>query len=339
MVRRPKSLIRLLLPRPSRRLTRRAMRLLMPSPGRKPIATSKAVLVPTRQRKAERNARPTGRFLSVDAVRVHYISRGKGRPVVLLHGNGAMAEDFVISGLVDLLKQRYRVIAIDRPGFGHTDRPRHRIWTPSAQAQLVQRVLARLKVERPVIVAHSWGTLVALAMASAAGHGLNGHVLRGLVLLSGYYYPTARADAAASAPLAVPGMGDAMRYMASPAVGHMVGQRFIRRAFWPRPVPSRFKARFPVDFAFRPEQLRATAEDAAVMPSAAAALRHSYPRLRLPVVIMSGEADDIIAPAAQSSRLHRDIVDSKLVIVPGVGHMIHYAARGRIARFVDALMG
>ena len=130
--------------------------------------TNKAVRRTTRAVKtleSEQTSRPPGRFTVVDGVRVHYIARGKGRPVVLIHGNGTMAEDFVICGLVDRLAERYRVIAIDRPGFGHTDRPRSRVWTASAQAHLVHRVLERLKVERPVIVGHSWGTLVALVLA------------------------------------------------------------------------------------------------------------------------------------------------------------------------------
>jgi len=105
--------------------------------------------------KAERPRRAPGRFVEIDGLRVHYIVRGKGRPVVLLHGNGTMAEDFIICGLLDQLAKRYRVIAIDRPGFGQ--RPRHRLWTASAQAHLVHRVLERLNVERPVIVGHSWG--------------------------------------------------------------------------------------------------------------------------------------------------------------------------------------
>src|SRR5688572_27205171 len=101
--------------------------------------TNKAVRQTTRAVRtleAEQTSRPPGRFVVVDGVRVHYIARGKGRPVVLIHGNGTMAEDFVICGLVDQLAKRYRVIAIDRPGFGHTDRPRYRVWTASAQAHL-----------------------------------------------------------------------------------------------------------------------------------------------------------------------------------------------------------
>src|SRR5829696_2313979 len=147
---------------------------------------------------SEQTSRPPGRFVVVDGVRVHYIVKGKGRPVVLIHGNGTMAEDFVICGLVDQLAKNYRVIAIDRPGFGQTERPRHRVWTAWAQAHLLHRVLERLNVERPVIVGHSWGTLVALTLAVSRWRDI-----RGLVLLSGYYYPTPRADVALSAPLAI----------------------------------------------------------------------------------------------------------------------------------------
>src|SRR4051794_18847299 len=160
--------------------------------------TSKAVRKTRRAVKAAEAAetrRSPGRFVEVDGLRVHYIARGKGRPVVLIHGNGTMAEDFVICGLVDQLAKRYRVIAIDRPGFGHTERPRHRIWTASAQARLVRRVLERLNVERPVIVGHSWGNIVSLALATQAPDEL-----QGLLLLSGYYYPTRRADVALITP-------------------------------------------------------------------------------------------------------------------------------------------
>src|SRR5215213_6852623 len=216
----------------------------------------------------EQTSKPPGRFVVVDGVRVHYIARGKGRPVVLIHGNGTMAEDFVICGLVDRLAERYRVIAIDRPGFGHTDRPRHRVWTASAQAHLVHRLLERLNVERPVIVGHSWGTLVALALAVGGWREL-----RGLVLLSGYYYPTRRADVALTAPLAIPGVGDAARSMVPQAVGHLLAPQAFRHVFWPQAVPARFKTRFPVEIAMNPDQLRASAEDTVSLNAAAALLQ------------------------------------------------------------------
>ena len=47
-----------------------------------------------RARKVEREHPPTGRFVTVDGVRLHYIEKGEGPPVVLLHGNVVTAEDF-----------------------------------------------------------------------------------------------------------------------------------------------------------------------------------------------------------------------------------------------------
>jgi hypothetical protein len=53
-------------------------------------------------KKAEHDNPPEGQFLDVDGVRLHYVERGSGEPLVLLHGNGSMIQDFESSGLVDL---------------------------------------------------------------------------------------------------------------------------------------------------------------------------------------------------------------------------------------------
>ena len=298
--------------------------------GRKTVrAARKAVkaLTPEPIRKAP------GRFVEIDGARVHYIARGRGRPVVLLHGNGTMAEDYEICGLIDRLATRYRVIAIDRPGFGHSDRPRHTLWTATAQARLIHRVLDALNVERPLVLGHSWGTLVTLALATAEWREL-----RGLVLLSGYYYPTQRADVTLSAPLALPGIGDAARSLMPSALAPALAAQSFRQVFRPQSVPARFKARFPVEVAMNPTQLRASSEDAASMNAAARLLQHAYVKLRIPVAILAGEADTVVETEEQSRRLHGDIAGSTLTLLPKLGHMIHYSAGGAIGRAVDALM-
>ena len=94
-----------------------------------------------RARKAEREHPPAGQFVTVDGVRLHYIERGEGPPVVLLHGNVVTAEDFDTSGVLDLVAQRHRVIAFDRPGFGYSDRPHGSAWSAGTQAELDPRCL------------------------------------------------------------------------------------------------------------------------------------------------------------------------------------------------------
>jgi hypothetical protein len=93
--------------------------------------------------KAVRDNPPQGQFLEINRVRLHYIERGTGEPLVLLHGNGSMIQDFESSGLVDLAAKNHRVIVFDRPGFGHSERPRNVIWTPAAQAELINNALQR----------------------------------------------------------------------------------------------------------------------------------------------------------------------------------------------------
>jgi len=66
-------------------------------------------------RKAERDNPAAGQFVEVDGVRLHYVDRGSGEPVVLLHGNGSMIQDFEASGLIAMAAGKYRVIAFDRP--------------------------------------------------------------------------------------------------------------------------------------------------------------------------------------------------------------------------------
>src|ERR1700744_5496798 len=107
-------------------------------------------------RKAERNNPPKGRFLDVNGVRLHYVERGAGAPLVLLHGNGSMIQDFESSGLIDLAAKNHRVIVFDRPGFGHSERPRNVFWTPDAQAELIKRALERLGVSNAIVLGHSW---------------------------------------------------------------------------------------------------------------------------------------------------------------------------------------
>lgn len=291
---------------------------------------ARTVLAPARPAAPRR---PRGRYVLVDGLRVHVLVRGRGRSVVLIHGNGTMAEDFAICGLIDRLAERYRVIAIDRPGFGRTDRPRHRIWTASAQAALLHRVLESLKAERPLLVGHSWGTLVALAMAFEPGREL-----RGLVLLSGYYFPEQRADVSLAGPLALPGLGDAARALVPASVNRALAAQSFQRVFRPQPVPARFAAAFPIETATGATQLRAVTEDAATMNAAAGWLQCGYHRLSLPVAIVTGSADNIVNAATQSMRLHGVLPHSTLKVLPGHGHMIHYGARATVERVIDAMM-
>jgi pimeloyl-ACP methyl ester carboxylesterase len=280
-------------------------------------------------RDAEAKYPPIGRFLEVNGVRLHYIDRGQGEPVVLIHGNGTMLQDFTVSGMVDHLSARHRVIVFDRPGYGYSDRPR-RLWTPRAQAKVLEKALQQMGIHQAVVLGHSWGSLVAVALALQAPF-----LVRSLVLASGYYYPTVRADVFLQSPPAIPLLGDVMRYTVSPPLARLMLPRMIRRAFEPAPVPKQFDSLFPKELMVRPSQLRAAAEDSALMIPGAVDLQDHYRDLAMPVIIIAGEDDQIADVGRQSRRLNGELPGSKFILLPGLGHMIHHSAPADLIRAIE----
>lgn len=278
--------------------------------------------------RAERNNPPIGRFVTVHGTKVHYLERGTGTPLVLLHGNGSMIEDFQSSGLIDAASEKYRVIAFDRPGFGHTPRSRDTSWTPAAQADLIAAAMRKLGASRALVLGHSWGTLVALSLA--VDHP---GAVQGLILASGYYYPTVRADVVILSPPAIPVVGDILSHTLSPLLSRLIWPLLLRKVFGPSPVPEKFRG-FPEEMAVRPSQIQASAAEAALMIPAAHELQHHYKQLKVPIAIIAGE-DDRLIEVEQAEALHRDIPHSTLTLVAGSGHMVHQTATTAVLRVVD----
>lgn len=281
-------------------------------------------------RRAEAATPPAGQFVEVDGVRLHFVERGHGGDtVVLLHGNGVTLQDYEASSVLDLAAGKHRVIAFDRPGFGYSERPRTTVWTPSHQAALILQALKELGIEKAVVVGHSWGTLVALAMAVQ-----DPAAVKGLVLLSGYYYGTARPDVVPMSAPAIPLLGDIMAHTISPIAGRLMTPPAARASFHPAPVSDKF-ARFPVGLTLRPSQIRATAADTAMMVPAAIELSRHYSAISVPVIAMAGEGDLIAHKNKHAERLVTDIPDSELRVVRGQGHLFHYAVPEQVVAAIE----
>ena len=287
--------------------------------------------VQAKKRSTERENPPQGKFVEVDGVRLHYLERGTGPTLVLLHGNGVFANDFELSGLLDNAATPYRVIAFDRPGFGYSERPASTVWTPEEQARLLYKALHQLGIERPIVVGHSWGTLVALSMALDYPDDV-----RALVLLSGYYYPSLRLDAPMSSPPAIPVIGDLLRFTLAPLIGRLIWPALVKRIFSPAPVPDSFRE-LPVWMMLRPSQLRASAAESALMVPSALVLSRRYAELKMPVMIVAGNDDKVASSGHNAGRLHDALPQSSLRLAPNQGHMLHYADPDDIVCGIDAM--
>ena len=272
---------------------------------------------------------PHGEFVTIDGVRLHYIDRGEGDPLVLIHGNGSMIQDFESSGLVDLAATSHRVIVFDRPGYGYSDRPRGAIWTHEAQADLIGKALERIGIAQATVLGHSWGAGVAIAL------GLRfPRVVASLVLASGYYYPSVRADVVMASGPAIPVIGDIISETISPLMARLMWPVLRAKIFAPKAPPAKF-AGFPAAMTFRPGEIRASAGDAALMIPDMAAMQSAYGSITTPVVIIAGEDDVIVDFDSQSGRLHADIKHSRLHRLPGVGHMVHQSATGAVMAAIE----
>lgn len=289
-----------------------------------------AAFVHARTRNVELSHPPRGRFMEADGAQIHYVEAGKGPPLVLLHGLGSSVEDFATSGLIDAASRRYRVIAFDRPGYGYSERPRGRVWHPYAQAALLRAALRKLDAHRPIIAAHSWGALVALAYASAFPGGA-----RSLALASGLYFPSMRVDAPLLVPPGIPVIGKLLRNTVSPLVGRLLWKGWLRTLFAPAPIPPHFERGFPPWMALRPSQLKAVGEEAAITLPATVALARRYRELTLPVMLVAGGADHYVR-AKHSERLDAMLPNSRLVISPRAGHMIHHVDLPAVLSAIDA---
>jgi pimeloyl-ACP methyl ester carboxylesterase len=294
-----------------------------------------------RAAQAELENPPMGRMIDLsDGSRLHYVERGSGPPVLLIHGALMQAEDMAMS-LLGPLSERYRTIVIDRPGHGYSTRP-GQLSSPhaasmAAQARMIHEAMRIIGVEKPIIVGHSLGGTVALAYAVQFPEHISG-----IVSLAGYCFPTPRFDLMPIMLNGVPVVGPISAHTVSAVFGRLYLSAMISRIFAPNPIPNYFQERFPGGMLLRPRQLCANGEDFSAMVTGAASMYHRYHQIQVPVAILSGTEDKIVWPQYHGKPLQKIIADATLEMLPGVGHMLHHikpdaviAAVHRMAERVD----
>ena len=271
-----------------------------------------------RSAQAEASFPPAGSFVTVEGTRLHYIRKGAGTPVVLLHGGVLRADDF--EGVMERAAARgYETIAFDRPGYGYSERPPRDRATPADQAGLLHQALKQLGVEKPIIVGHSWSGLLALIYALRYPDDVSGVVtLAGAMYKEGY--PAEHGDPISRLATA-PAIGTIfVNTVPGSPLGTALARSSVRQTFAPEPVPEGYREA-ALALWLRPGQFRANREDILAFPSAALAASRHYHEIRCPVVIAVGE-DDPFGTREQAARLKRDIPHAELRVIPRVAHMI-----------------
>jgi pimeloyl-ACP methyl ester carboxylesterase len=284
------------------------------------IAGSIALAIWTKHlaEQAELDYPELGRHVAVDGIELHYVERGKGRPVVLLHGAFGAIEDFTAT-IFDPLTRRYRAIAIDRPGHGYSQRPSDVDCTPAVQARLVHDALASLGVQRPVLVGFSWSGALVLAYALEFPNEI-----AGAVTINGVSHPWPGMTSALYYLPAIPLFGTWFTHTLVMPLGRSMMRSSIERAFDPEPVPLLFTSSAPVRLELRPTSFAANAEDIRELRAAVREQSPHYGEISMPLVIVVGEGDKVVTPSLHSHALHEAVAGSEIVPIAEGGHQLLY---------------
>lgn len=289
-----------------------------------------------REAAAEAAYPPEGQFIDVDGRRVHAVVAGTGPDLVLIHGASGNTRDFTFA-FVDMLSDRYRVIVIDRPGMGYTDRLGGfggafdaAAESPAQQAATLQAAAAQLGATRPIVLGHSYGG--AVAMAWALNHPGN---IAGLVNVAGATQPW-------------PGdLGLLYRLTGSSFGGAVIAplitafapadrvEGVVASIFAPDPAPGGYGDFVCATLSTRRDSFRANARQVNGLRPHVVAMAARYGTLDLPVEIVHGDADTIVPLQVHSIPLSQQVPGANLTVLPDIGHMPHHAAPEAVVAAID----
>jgi pimeloyl-ACP methyl ester carboxylesterase len=281
---------------------------------------------------------PQGRFVEVSGGKLHLVELGAAKrdgdpAIVLIHGASANLADMRIA-LEKPFAELGRVILIDRPGRGWSDRVGGAdAASPARQAQAVAEALTKIGVTRAIVVAHSWGG--ALALAFALDHP---DMTTGLVLLAPTTHPWTGGISWYYTLATTPAIGPLFAHTLATPLGLMLINNAGTSAFLPQTGPSDYVTRSASALVLRPSAFIANARDVAELKNNLAAMAQRYGGITAPVTILTGDCDDAVSPDVHARALAKALPQARLEILPGVGHMPHHAMPERVVAAVQDVM-
>jgi pimeloyl-ACP methyl ester carboxylesterase len=276
---------------------------------------------------------PRGRFLELDGCRIHYVDEGAGPPLFLIHGLGGQLGNFTYA-LAGRLAKEFRVIAVDRPGSGYSTRPAGADPRLRAQGELMAKVIRALKLDRPLVVGHSLGGAIALAI------GLDHpEYASGLALIA----PVTQVVGTTPAPfrgldIKSPLLRWIVAWTLATPMGIISADRVLKAVFAPERVPADFVRLGGGALGLRPQSFYATYTDLEAANDGFADLIRRYPALTVPVGILFGKGDRILDPNVHGLTTKDQIPGLSLGLMEG-GHMLPVTAPDAVADFIRRMAG
>lgn len=286
---------------------------------------------------AEADYPPTGQFVQVNGRQVHAHIEGQGPDLVLIHGASGNTRDFTFA-FVDRMKDRYRIIAFDRPGLGWTDRISDDFVgpfntaaeSPAQQAAFLQAAADQLGVTNPIVLGHSYGGAVALAWGLSRPDDT-----AALVILAGASNPWPGGLGALYSVAASSGGGALLVPLISAFAPDSTVESALDGIFAPQSAPEGYGEYVGAGLTLRRESFRANAQQVNSLRPHVVEMSQRYHTLTMPVEILHGTADDIVPLHIHSEPLSRQIPGAVLTRLDGIGHMPHHSAPDQVEAAID----
>jgi pimeloyl-ACP methyl ester carboxylesterase len=281
-------------------------------------------------REAERLVPPDGRYIQVAGARLHYVDRGSGPAIVMIHGLGGQLRNFSYA-MLEPLAADHRVILVDRPGAGYSTADDDGEPTIPEQAAIIARLIEALGIERPLLVGHSLGGAVSLALALDRPD-----LVRGLALIAPLTQRPENVPDAFKGLAAIPAsMRRLMAQTLATPLSRLTAERTMEAVFAPETPPADFPIRGGGLLSQRPSAIAAAAADLATVAGDMALLAARYANLAVPTAILFGRQDPILDPALHGHHTAATIPGAHIEVIEG-GHMIPVTAPDQTIRFVAA---
>ncbi|MEI6758685.1 MAG: alpha/beta hydrolase [Chlorobium sp.] len=262
--------------------------------------------------------RPAGsHYIEVNGFNVHYQFAGSGKPlVVLLHGSFLSIRSWRL--VFERLAESSSVMAFDRPAFGKTSRPLPSTATgvsyaPETQCDLIIALMKKLGFDKAVLVGNSTGGTLALLTALRYPQHVEGLVLAGAMIYSGY--------ATSEVPRFMKPIMKAMTPLFSRLMKFLITRLYDRniRGFW----HNKERLQSDVLAAFRSDLMvgdwsRTFWE--LFLETHHLRLDEKLKTMSLPSLVITGE-HDLTVKTEESFRLACELPSAELVVVPDCGHL------------------
>jgi len=277
-----------------------------------------------------------GGMIEVSDATLHVVDLGPrdadGPPIVMLHGASSNLE-MMRQPLGDLLAARHRVILIDRPGHGWSPRTRLEDASAAIQARTISEGLQKLGVGPVILVVHSLSG--ALGALMALDHPQR---LAGLVMLAPVTHPWRGGVGFYNKLVTAPVIGRLFACTITLPLGLVLARPTVRMVFLPQAMPEGYIAKTATLLLLRPREFLANAWDLVTLKPSVTAQVSRYGDIKLPVTVISGDADATVSTSIHSRPFAATVPNARLVVLPGVGHMVQNAAPNLVAAEIEAMV-